>query len=120
MIYERQLISFFLPQIISFFCHRLLMDIIFLPHIAYDVVKEALGSLIHVQWADGSSVGLDFCFHEKRSLNSIFSALTFHFKEGDYIVIECNYLLDTGNGIICLAMALNMKPDVWKLEGLHD
>ncbi|XP_059071333.1 aspartic proteinase nepenthesin-1-like [Cryptomeria japonica] len=71
---------------------------------AYSPLKEAIQSAIDLTPVDGSSTGLDLCYHTS-SAHLTLPTLVFNFKGGvDYELPADNFFIQASENLLCLAM----------------
>ncbi|XP_059073584.1 aspartic proteinase nepenthesin-1-like [Cryptomeria japonica] len=71
---------------------------------AYSPLKEAIQSAIDLTPVDGSSTGLDLCYHTS-SAHLTLPTLVFKFKGGvDYELPADNFFIQASENLLCLAM----------------
>ncbi|XP_072986453.1 aspartic proteinase nepenthesin-1-like [Typha latifolia] len=81
----------------------------FLEQAGYDVVKQAIQSLVPLPLADGSSVGLDLCFASSSATPPDMPDMILHLDRGNMTLPRDNYMFfdSSSAGLFCLVMAGN-------------
>ncbi|XP_059071343.1 aspartic proteinase nepenthesin-1-like [Cryptomeria japonica] len=75
-----------------------------LDQVAYSPLKEAIQSAIDLTPVDGSSTGLDLCYHTS-SAHLTLPTLVFNFKGGVYYEFPAdNFFIQASENLLCLAM----------------